>query len=156
MDVKEVFSYMPFTNLVGIDITAVDEGYAEGTVEMREELSSVPGGQVAHGGVTYSLADTVGGAAVISLTHDVAPTVDMRMDYLAPATDDLVAEAEVIRHGGSVAVASIDVYDADDHHVATARGVYKTGGDSEGTPWLRGGSDDSENDENENGDVETF
>ncbi|WP_246984523.1 PaaI family thioesterase [Halorientalis marina] len=148
MDVKEVFSYMPFTNLVGIDITAVDEGYAEGEVEMREELASVPGGGVAHGGVTYSLADTVGGAAVISLTRDVAPTIDMRMDYLAPATDDLFAEAEVIRKGGSVAVASIDVYDVADHHVATARGVYKTGGDSEGTPWLR----DDEPEE----DAETF
>jgi uncharacterized protein (TIGR00369 family) len=152
MDVKEVFSYMPFTNLVGIDLTTVDEGYAEGEVEMRDELASIPGGDVAHGGVTYSLADTVGGAAVISLTRDVAPTIDMRMDYLAPATDDLFAEAEVIRKGGSVAVASIDVHDAADHHVATARGVYKTGGDSEGTPWLGGDDADEEGDE----DVETF
>jgi uncharacterized protein (TIGR00369 family) len=153
MDVKEVFSYMPFTNLVGIDITAVDEGHAEGRVEMREELSSVPGGGVAHGGVTYSLADTVGGAAVISLARDVTPTVDMRIDYLAPATEDLFAEADVMRYGGSVAVASIDVYDTADHHVATARGVYKTGGDSEGTPWLDGNEDG----ENGNGDdAETF
>jgi uncharacterized protein (TIGR00369 family) len=154
MDVKEIFSYMPFTNLVGIDLTTVEEGYAEGTVEMREELASVPGGGVAHGGVTYSLADTVGGAAVISLTHDVAPTVDMRMDYLAPATDDLYAEAEVLRKGGNVAVASVDVYDADDHHVATARGVYKTGGDSEGTPWLDGNGSDENGTDDEN--VETF
>lgn len=140
MDVTTVFEYMPFTNLVGIDVTEAADGYAEGRVEMREELSSVPGGDVAHGGVTYSLADTVGGAAVISLTEDVTPTIDMRMDYLAPATDDLSAEAEVVRLGGSVAVASIEVWDADDHHVATARGVYKTGGDSDDTPW--GGGED--------------
>ncbi len=138
MDVTEIFSYMPFTNLVGIEVTEAADGYAEGRVSMREELSSVPGGSVAHGGVTYSLADTVGGAAVITLSEDVSPTVDMRMDYLAPATDDLVAEAEVLRMGGSVAVASIDVWDVEDHHVATARGVYKTGGDSENTPWVDG------------------
>jgi uncharacterized protein (TIGR00369 family) len=141
MDVTEIFSYMPFTNLVGIELTEAEDGYAEGRVEMREELASVPGGDVAHGGVTYSLADTVGGAAVISLAHDVTPTVDMRMDYLSPATDDLFAEAEVLRMGGSVAVTDIDVWDAADHHVASARGVYKTGGDSEGTPWVRSGDD---------------
>ena len=138
MDVTEIFSYMPFTNLLGIEVTEAADGYAEGRVTMREELSSVPGGSVAHGGVTYSLADTVGGAAVITLSEDVSPTVDMRMDYLSPATDDLVAEAEVLRMGGSVAVASIDVWDVEDHHVATARGVYKTGGDSENTPWVDG------------------
>lgn len=136
MDVTEIFSYMPFTNLLGIELTEAADGYAEGHVEMREELSSVPGGSVAHGGVTYSLADTVGGAAVISQSEDVSPTVDMRMDYLSPATDDLVAEAEVLRMGGSVAVVSIEVWDVEDHHVATARGIYKTGGDSADTPWL--------------------
>nr|WP_136717042.1 PaaI family thioesterase [Halorientalis salina] len=143
MDVTELFSYMPFTNLLGIELTEAGDGYAEGRVEMREELSSVPGGSVAHGGVTYSLADTVGGAAVISLNEDVSPTIDMRMDYLAPATDDLVAEAEVLRMGGNVAVASIEVHDVEDHHVATARGVYKTGGDSEDTPWLDGDRDEN-------------
>ncbi|AQL43179.1 thioesterase [Halorientalis sp. IM1011] len=144
MDVTEIFSYMPFTNLVGIELTEAEDGYAEGRVEMREELASVPGGDVAHGGVTYSLADTVGGAAVISLAQDVAPTIDMRMDYLAPATDDLYAEAEVLRMGGSVAVTDIDVWDAEEHHVASARGIYKTGGDSEGTPWVRSGDDEQE------------
>lgn len=138
MDVTTLFEHMPFTDLLGIEITTAEDGYAEGHVEMREELSSVPGGGVAHGGVTYSLADTVGGAAVISETMDVSPTIDMRMDYLSPATDDLYAEAEVLRMGGSVAVTSIDVWDEADHHVATARGVYKTGGDSRGTPWLDG------------------
>jgi len=147
MDITDTFEYMPFTNLVGIDITTAEDGHAEGRIEMREELSSVPGGSVAHGGVTYSLADTVGGAAVVSLTQDVTPTVDMRMDYLSPATDDLYAEADVLREGGSVAVVSIEVHDADNHHVASARGVYKTGGDSQDTPWLRSSSDDLDDEE---------
>ncbi|MFB6163768.1 MAG: PaaI family thioesterase [Haloarculaceae archaeon] len=141
MDVTTLFEHMPFTNLLGIDITTAEDGYAEGHVEMREDLSSVPGGGVAHGGVTYSLADTVGGAAVISLSEDVSPTIDMRMDYLTPATADLYAEAEVLRMGGSVAVASIEVWDEADHHVASARGVYKTGGDTQGTPWRDRGGD---------------
>ncbi|MFB6142700.1 MAG: PaaI family thioesterase [Halorientalis sp.] len=136
MGIETIFEHMPFTNLVGIEITAVGDGHAEGRVEMREELSSMPGGKVAHGGVTYSLADTVGGAAVMSVTEDVSPTVDMRIDYISPATDDLVAEADVVRAGGSVAVVDIDVWDADDHHVASARGVFKAHGSDEDTPWL--------------------
>jgi uncharacterized protein (TIGR00369 family) len=149
MDVTDAFEYMPFSNLLGIELTAVEDGHAEGYVEMREELSSMPGRSIAHGGVTYSLADTVGGAAVISLSQDVAPTVDMRMDYLSPATDDLYAEADVLRKGGSVAVVTIDVHDADDHHVATARGVYKTGGDSQDTPWISGSSGDLQDEDSE-------
>ena len=136
MGLEKIFDLMPFADLLGIEITHVGDGYAEGTLEMREELSSVPGGGVAHGGVTYSLADTVGGAAVMSETEDVSPTIDMRIDYIAPATDDLEAEAEVVRVGGNVVVVDVDVWDDDGHHVATARGVYKSGGRSEDTPWL--------------------
>jgi uncharacterized protein (TIGR00369 family) len=138
MELPEVFSSMPFAELLGIEVTAAADGHAEGRVEMREELSSVKGGRIAHGGVTYALADTVGGAAVISLTEDVNPTIDMRIDYITPATDDLSAEAEVVRLGGSVGVADVDVTDAEGHHVAVARGVYKTGGDGSDTPWEGG------------------
>lgn len=135
MDLSERFSSMPFADLLGIEVTAAANGYAEGYVPMREDLSSVAGGTIAHGGVTYALADTIGGAAVISRTEDVAPTIDMRIDYVAPATTDILAAADVVRLGGSVGVADVEVRDADDDLVATARGVYKTGGDSEGTPW---------------------
>ncbi|GAB7095440.1 thioesterase family protein [Halolamina litorea] len=138
MELTEILAHMPFANLVGIDITTAEQGLAEGNVEMRNELSSVPGREIAHGGVTSSLADTVGGAAVMSLFHQPTPTVDLRIDYLSPATDDLYAKAEVIREGGNVAVVNIDINDADDNHVATARGVYKTGDVEQDTPWLQG------------------
>lgn len=138
MDLSERFSSMPFADLLGIEVTTVADGYAEGRVHMREDLSSVEGTTIAHGGVTYALADTVGGAAVISRTLDVAPTIDMRIDYVSPATSDLYAAADVVRLGGSVGVADVRVRDATDDLVATARGVYKTGGDSEGTAWDHG------------------
>jgi hypothetical protein len=91
--------------------------------------------------VAYSLADTVGGAAVISLHYEATPTVDMRMDYLAPVTDDLVAEAEVVRDGGSVSTADVTVRDVSGTRVAEARGVFKTGGNDGGSPW-GGGPDE--------------
>ncbi|WP_284011043.1 PaaI family thioesterase [Haloarcula pelagica] len=135
MDVQGIFNELPFVEELGMELTTVEEGHAEGRLPLADEHSSNPAKQIAHGGVTYSLVDTVGGAAVVSLSGTISPTVDMRIDYLAPATADLHAEAEVVRMGGSVAVVDIDVYDADDHHVATARGTYKTSGEGDGSPW---------------------
>ncbi|WP_254272905.1 PaaI family thioesterase [Haloarcula marina] len=138
MSLQALFNAIPFVEDLGMDITEVGDGHAVGRLPLRPEHSSNPHGRIAHGGVTYSLVDTVGGAAVVSLSGSISPTVDMRIDYLAPATDDLRAEANVVRDGGSVAVVDVEVYDAEDHHVASARGTYKTDGETGDSPWMDG------------------
>ncbi|WP_135303602.1 PaaI family thioesterase [Haloarcula amylovorans] len=138
MSLQALFNDIPFVAELGIEMTEVSDGHAEARLPLRPEHSSNPQARIAHGGVTYSLVDTVGGAAVVSLSGTISPTVDMRIDYLAPATADLRAEADVVRNGGSVAVVDVEVYDADDHHVATARGTYKTDGDGGHSPWTEG------------------
>lgn len=135
MAISELFNQMPYAKLLGIEVTEANEGYAEGVLPFKDELRSNPYGEVAHGGATYALADTIGGAAVISLTEDVSPTIDMRIDYLAPVKDDIHATAEVIRHGSSVATAHVEIEDDEGTQVATAQGVYKTGGQGEKTDW---------------------
>ncbi|MWG34288.1 PaaI family thioesterase [Halomarina oriensis] len=137
--VDAFFDSIPFANHLGIELDEVGDGRAVGHVDLQEEHSSNPGSMIAHGGVAYSLADTIGGAAVVDLNETVTPTIDMRIDYLAPATGErLVAEAEVTRNGNSVATVTVDIEDGSDTHVATARGVYKTGGVSGETPWTAG------------------
>lgn len=136
MELTEMFAHMPFNNHLGIELLEAEDGYAVGELELSEEHSSNPNQLVAHGGVAYSLADTVGGAAVMSANFTVTPTINMRMDYLAPATGGrLRATAEVIRNGDSVATVSVDVTDADGTDIATARGTYKTGGGDGGSAW---------------------
>lgn len=135
MELTELFNEMPFGKLLGIEVTVARDGHAEARLPFGDDLRSNPYGGVAHGGATYSLADTVGGAAVMSLTEDVCPTIDMRIDYLAPVKTDLHASADVIRHGSSVAMARADVEDADGTQVATAQGIYKTGGQGKQTAW---------------------
>lgn len=137
MDLAQVFEFIPFVRELGIEIVELNDGYAKGKLELRDEHSSNPDRMIAHGGVTYSLADTLGGAAVFSLKRVPTPTIDMRMDYLHPAKSDLIAEAEVVRYGGSVAVVEIDVDDTEDVHVARATGVYKTGDFKEDSDWLQ-------------------
>ena len=127
---------LPFTSLLGIEVTEMGDGHATGELPLRKELSSNPNSVIAHGGVTYSLADTIGGAAAVSVAETVTPTVDMRIDYLAPATCDVLsAEAEVVRFGGNVATVDIEVTDEDGTVLAVARGTYKTSGSSGQSPW---------------------
>ena len=136
MELTEVFDAMPFARHVGIELTAADDGEATGHVDLEAHHSSTPATVVAHGGVSYTLADTVGGAAVISLAEKPTPTVDMRIDYLAPGTADrLDASASVVRFGDSVAVADVSVTDDAGERVAEARGVYKTGGGDGENAW---------------------
>jgi len=135
----------PFARLLGIELVEAADGRAEARLPFRDALSSNEHTKIAHGGVTYALADHVGGMAIISATETVCPTIDMRIDYLEPARSDLRATATVSRCGGRVAPVDIAVRDAADTIVATARGIYKVGqasgtpnGGSTENPWLHG------------------
>ncbi|WP_257297464.1 PaaI family thioesterase [Haloarchaeobius sp. FL176] len=128
MDIESFFEEMPFADLLGVEVTEAADGHAEGQLEMREGLSWNADQLMAHGGVTFTLADTVGGAALVSLVDQPVPTIDMRIDYLDAGTGDLYAEADVVRCGGDVGTVDVDVFTAeDDTLIADARGVYKTG-----------------------------
>ncbi|PSP27744.1 thioesterase [Halobacteriales archaeon QH_2_65_14] len=128
MDIEAFFEGMPFAQLLGVEVTEVKDGHAEGYLEMHEDLSWNEEKLMAHGGVTFTLADTVGGAALVSLVDQPVPTIDMRIDYLDAATGDLYAEADVVRCGDDVGTVDVEVFAAeDDTLLADARGVYKTG-----------------------------
>jgi uncharacterized protein (TIGR00369 family) len=136
MDVKEAFDRMPFCEHLGIEMEEIGGGRAVGRLELADEHSSNPDRLIAHGGVAYALADTVGGAAAISVNDNVTPTIDMRIDYLAPATGGVLrAEAEVVRNGNSVAAVEVDVTDGDGRTIAAASGTYKSGGVEGGSAW---------------------
>jgi uncharacterized protein (TIGR00369 family) len=135
VSVADLLNGLPFVQHMGIDVVEAEDGHAVAELSLEREHTSVPEKPVAHGGVPYALADTAGGAAVISLHHQPTPTVDMRIDYHAPATDDLRAEAEVVRDGGSVASADVRIEDTEGTLVASARGVFKTGGGESGGAW---------------------
>ncbi len=127
MDMETFFEEMPFAAMLGVELLEADDGYARGRLPMREELSWNPDELMAHGGVTFTLADTIAGAALVSLVEQPVPTIDMRIDYLDAARGDLDAEAEVVRVGGDVGVSEATVTDEAGTDIARAVGVYKTG-----------------------------
>jgi len=143
MDLTDLFNGMPFNDHIGLQLLEAEDGHAVGELTLDDEHSSNTETMVAHGGVTYALADTVAGAAAVSSNYAVTPTVNMRIDYLAPATGGtLRAEADLLRDGDSLATAEVDVTDGDGTVVATARGTYKTGGGRGASAWR--GDDASE------------
>ncbi|WP_418281320.1 PaaI family thioesterase [Halorubrum sp. DTA98] len=133
--ILDYFNRSPYREHLDIEVTAAADGHAEGELSFAEKHSSSRNRDVGQGGVAFSLADSVGGAAATSLVGVPTPTIDFRIDYLAPATTDLVATAAVVRDGRETAVVDVEVVDIDGTDVALGRGVYKTGDLPGDAPW---------------------
>ena len=88
-----------FSRLIGINYLELGDGKCKATLKVRQHLLNPLG--IAHGGVTFSLADsTCGGAALSALGNPGLVTQDLQIRYHGPARMGLmVAEAEVIHLG---------------------------------------------------------
>lgn len=92
---------LPHARELGIELISFDRaaGRCAFRQPWRAELVGDPERQILHGGVITSLLDTLGAAAVIARGVKAQATLDLRVDYLRPATAqrDLIAEAECYR-----------------------------------------------------------
>jgi uncharacterized protein (TIGR00369 family) len=89
----------PFARLIGINYTEFGDGKCSATLDIRQHLLNPLG--IAHGGVTFSLADsTCGGAALSALGKPGLVTQDLQIRYHGPARmGQIVAQAEVVYLG---------------------------------------------------------
>lgn len=126
MSLLERLNDSPFLQHLGIKITDIGDGYAEGQLSIREEHSSNNECLMAHRGLVYSLADSVAGAAVMSKQKRPTPTIDFRIDYLESGTEDLFATAEILRYQNDAAVSEVKITDSTGQSIAIGRGTYKT------------------------------
>jgi uncharacterized protein (TIGR00369 family) len=80
-----------------------------------------------HGGVIAAFIDIAAHAAVAVQIGRVAPTIDLRIDYLRPAPGvDLYASARTIRVGRSIARADVDIHGQGTGTFAVGRGTFST------------------------------
>ena len=77
-----------------------------------------------HGGVIAAMCDIAAHAAVAVRLGDFAPTIDLRIDYLAPARGDLVATGKLLRLGRSIGRADVEITDPKGKLVAAGRAVF--------------------------------
>jgi uncharacterized protein (TIGR00369 family) len=119
--------HVPFNRHVGIQGESASAGRAVLVLPVRPEHVGDPRRPALHGGVLSTLIDTAGGVAAWSALepHETVSTVDLRVDYLEPASTEapLRAEAELVRKGNRVCHVRVAVTQ-DGLLVAEGRGVY--------------------------------
>lgn len=129
-----------FNRLLGLRIGVITAETVEGTLDMRPELIGHHVHQRLHGGVISSALDAMAGLAVmaaIGSRHlDEAPeariarygklgTIDLRIDYLRPATGpSFRLDAQVLRLGSRVASTRMSFVDVTGRLLATGSAAY--------------------------------
>ncbi len=80
-----------------------------------------------HGGVIAALIDLAAHAAIAVQIGRMAPTVDLRIDYLRAAPGvDLTATAKVLRLGKSIGRADVEIAAEGTPLLAVGRGTFST------------------------------
>jgi uncharacterized protein (TIGR00369 family) len=110
---------------------ALDADPSTGTVvialDYRDEFARAPNENSFHGGVIATLIDLAGHAAVAVKIGKMAPTIDLRIDYLrASAGENLIARARLLKVGSMVARVDIDITDTQGRLIAVGRGSFST------------------------------
>ena len=77
-----------------------------------------------HGGVLAAVIDMAAHAAVAVRIGAMAPTIDLRIDYLAPARGQLTATGTVLRAGRTIGRSDVTLRDAHGVVVALGRGTF--------------------------------
>jgi acyl-CoA thioesterase len=114
-----------FCETLGIDLVALEPGYARTELRITESLLNFHG--TPHGGALYSLADAAFAAA--SNSHgETAVALETNISYLQAVEtgETLTATAEETYSSGRTAEYEVRVTDEADERVATFRGrVYR-------------------------------
>lgn len=120
-----------FSQWLGIEIVVIDKGYAKLKMKVRDEMLN--GFGIAHGGITYSLADSA--LAFASNGHGkmaVSTGTSIAHYKQVQSGDTLTAEARETNLGEKVAHYQIIITNQDDENMASFFGsVYRTSKDWE-------------------------
>lgn len=113
-----------FRKKIEMEITEARPGYAVGEIVLKPWHMNILG--IVHGGVLYSLADTVGGTAAMTGRDYSVPTVDGTIHYLKAGknTSKIIARAQEIQNGYAFSVCECKIYDDKETLLASATMTY--------------------------------
>ena len=127
--IQQTLDGSPAISNWGLTVRRID--HDEGRVTLRmpflPHLERGKGSGQFHGGPIASLIDVAGDAAIAIYLDGWVPTINLRVDYLRPATGPFLdAHATVRRRGRTIGVVDIDVLDEEARLCAVGRGTYST------------------------------
>ncbi|MCA9622059.1 MAG: PaaI family thioesterase [Myxococcales bacterium] len=120
---------VPHNRALGIELVALEPGVATMRLPYRLELVGNPDSGVIHGGPITAVLDACSGAAVFSALRRPVPiaTLDLRVDYMRPATPELpiITRAECYKLTGHVAFTrAVAYHDDPEQPIATSSGTF--------------------------------
>jgi acyl-coenzyme A thioesterase 13 len=98
-----------FDSALGMRLVAAEGGRARVTLPVERRVQNIGG--ALHGGAVATLVDVVGTIAIMSADRQARPgvTCDLNVSYLAPGKGVVVAEAQVLKCGKTLAFVAVDV-----------------------------------------------
>jgi acyl-CoA thioesterase len=119
---EKMYARDAFSQWLGIEIEEIDLGYCKASMIVREEMLN--GFKIAHGGITYSLADSAFAFASNSYgIHAVSIETGISHNRRVVAGDRLTAVAKVQYKGRKTATYQVNVYNKKDDIVALFKGT---------------------------------
>lgn len=127
--IDKMYNGDAFSQWLGIVRLEEHHGYCKLQMTLREEMTN--GFKIAHGGITYSLADSA--LAFASNSHGVQSlSIDTAISHTRPVKvgDILTAEAKELNLTNRIGIYDVTITNQRDEVVALFKGtVYRTGKD---------------------------
>lgn len=122
---KHSSSRSPFMDYLGIKIERIVEGRVYCKMNIEENYKNA--NDVVHGGVYFTLLDTVMGATIKLTTNKSAVTINSTIHYFAPLVEgnQLFAYAKIIKCGKSIVIVEGEAKDCNGNLLAKTTGTFK-------------------------------